>query len=165
MKSTEQESDLRWWLKGSWDGPGLAWVEPNVMMGATPGAPDVNVPVAWGMLPLELKVWKSDKHGTPVADMRPAQIAYHHRMASLGKRTAIMAAVHVHNGLLLYCIPGFKCPLRSRVEPYGMRLLLADMNLKHYVKRDELLNGLEHEELWAGEEEHDAWLVRSLRQG
>jgi len=84
------ESELRAWLKSVWNkkGLGLQWIEPA--KGSSVGFPDVLIPFAGKLIPLELKACKRDartndnfimndtKEGYSFScDVRPAQKRFH----------------------------------------------------------------------------------------
>jgi hypothetical protein len=134
-----RESDLRSWLREVW-GEGLQWVE--AARGGTTGQPDVLLPLKFGRLPVELKVWGVTRKGIR-AEIRPAQRRYHILEARAGRRTAFLVAVDYPDDETaeLFVFPGSLMP----VEPYG-RLRMD--GLPWDITKGELIRELERESFW-----------------
>jgi len=73
------EKDLRAWLRFVWNNgrktAPLNWIEPAA--GSSIGFPDVLLPIAPCLIPVELKIAKQTKNGRFVSIVRPVQCRFH----------------------------------------------------------------------------------------
>jgi hypothetical protein len=114
LSNVENENDVRKWLSQHLKvlkGVSYQWIEPNVMLGSTMGAPDINIKFDRRTVGLELKFLEVTNKGIKWT-VRPVQRRYHHMLARAGGRSALMGIVHDELNTLIL-VRGDKIPLRD----------------------------------------------------
>lgn len=135
----DNENALREWVKELLGLTELHRVE--AAPGTTPGFPDLLLPVELGgvhlavLLPCELKVWDDG-----VAKVRPAQRAFHRRMANAGVATCLLVAIRAKGALVgVAYLHGRDVPLRDAAKPVLRPVWLAQEGEPNDVNRQRLL--------------------------
>jgi hypothetical protein len=100
------ESELRAWLKSSWNkkGLGLQWIEPA--KGSSVGFPDVLIPVSGNLIPFELKACKRDatKKDNLVLNDTNEGYAFSCEVRPAQKRFHLLAqSENIFSGYLIAC--------------------------------------------------------------
>jgi hypothetical protein len=115
LENINGEGDLRRWLGAQLKllaGVNYHWIEPNILLGSTVGAPDIEVGFDNKKIGLELKYLEVKRKGIKWT-VRPVQRQYHHSLARRGGRSAILAIVNDKNENTLILVRGDKVPLRD----------------------------------------------------
>lgn len=100
------ETELRKLLRIVWKAD-IIWTEPS--RGGSVGSADCTLPLPFGWLPLELKVWDSRFQAGSLqmhSDVRPAQRRYHLRAALADQKTAFLVAQKTELNSRLFVFPG-----------------------------------------------------------
>lgn len=142
------ENDLRSWLKKVW-GSGLIWHEPA--RGGSVGVPDVELPMSFGLLPIELKFWERTVKGLR-CEVRPSQRRYHRLAALAGRRTAflVLSSHPKNNQFEVSAFPGFAVPMIPYPSP---PILMTHINFEKASKvfsREQIVMILESKFFWEG---------------
>lgn len=128
----DSENDLRRWVKEVLSDRTVERVE--AAPGTTDGTPDLSIPVEvpgsakMATVHVELKLWHRkgpERDKAVVAEMRPAQRAWHRRASAEGRAAGLLVAVHSgkYEELMIYFIDSSDCPRSNVVQMHTMRLV------------------------------------------
>ena len=134
------ESDLRSWLRNVWRRGradlGLQWIEPA--KGSSIGFPDVLIPIAPFLVPVELKIATQNADKTYSSIVRPAQRRFHLLMKKQNMFSCYLSAFGTKENFDVW-LSHNSCDVWDRKENAGETRIAESQKISATIDKEKLI--------------------------